>query len=466
MASYNEASTPTPLLCISMKKSNDTVHMKRCLEMACQNDSTTTTISSEMVFDELNALTKQDTTTYLVRDYIGRRSNRQKERLLNHNYEEENDHSESVDYNDYDILPTKVDGGSPVTSFSQTNVEEIDNTTDESLLDVDESCREKMCEWSYRICDYFQTSREIVAIAFSYLDRFNDSTRCDRTAFKLASMTCLYIATKVFHNKQLSVLTLVELSRNEFTTTHIIQMERIILSTLNYKMNPPTAQTFLCQYQCILPMHKVVAVVKKHMKGTSLIEYDTDMTFETQMITNIYDRSTYYSELVVYDYSLITDQRQNVAIACLFNAIYDTILMDENECEAENYEILETYEEIRNDVITMLQTNVTSLTESIHIDRIDEIQERLWYLYSCSADCYQNQQQNSGYINTANRVSASHAAVRKACNHVKASSSYEADRSSSRKEDESMTSGSPVCVVPTRGRVTGLQSDQFSVRIF
>ena len=39
---------------------------------------------------------------------------------------------------------------------------------------VDMVCREKMCEWSYRVCDHFETGREIVAVSFSYLDRLGD----------------------------------------------------------------------------------------------------------------------------------------------------------------------------------------------------------------------------------------------------------------------------------------------------
>ena len=42
---------------------------------------------------------------------------------------------------------------------------------------VDTVCREKMCEWSYRVCDHFQCDREIVAVSFSYLDRFDFTTQ-------------------------------------------------------------------------------------------------------------------------------------------------------------------------------------------------------------------------------------------------------------------------------------------------
>ena len=42
---------------------------------------------------------------------------------------------------------------------------------------VDDICRQKMCEWSYRIVDHFGGSRELVAISQNYVDRFLDQFR-------------------------------------------------------------------------------------------------------------------------------------------------------------------------------------------------------------------------------------------------------------------------------------------------
>lgn len=42
---------------------------------------------------------------------------------------------------------------------------------------VDDLCRQKMCEWSYRIIDTFNGRRELVAMAQNYIDRFLDRYR-------------------------------------------------------------------------------------------------------------------------------------------------------------------------------------------------------------------------------------------------------------------------------------------------
>lgn len=50
---------------------------------------------------------------------------------------------------------------------------------EQEVMDVmtDETCRLKMSEWCYKICDYLGASRETVAIAFNYLDRFLTAER-------------------------------------------------------------------------------------------------------------------------------------------------------------------------------------------------------------------------------------------------------------------------------------------------
>ena len=42
---------------------------------------------------------------------------------------------------------------------------------------IDDACRQKMCQWSYRIVDHIGGSRELVAISQNYVNRFLDQYR-------------------------------------------------------------------------------------------------------------------------------------------------------------------------------------------------------------------------------------------------------------------------------------------------
>ena len=205
-------------------------------------------------------------------------------------------------------------------------------------------CREKMVEWSYRVCDHFHTNREIVAFAFSFLDRFIDRCSCDRTAFKLASMTSLYMAMKVFNSKQISITSLADLSRGEFDVHHISEMEKIILETLDWRLNPPTAQSLIDRLCRLIPLEDEVAVKA------------------------IYERSTFLAEICIYDYELVTEERYLIAVACILNAMEG--MEEDHLCR------------------TLPLQFIASLRSHLCVDlnpcALEHCQERIWSLYSCS----------------------------------------------------------------------------------
>jgi hypothetical protein len=140
-----------------------------------------------------------------------------------------------------------------IDKFPSLPCDDENYDTETGIDPVDSSCRELLTEWEYKIIDHFGLSREIVAISFYYLDRFIAKCKCDRKAYKLAAMTSLFIATKIYNSRQLTIATLATLSRGEFEISHIAQMELIILKTLEWKVNPPTVQSFIHIWDGLLP---------------------------------------------------------------------------------------------------------------------------------------------------------------------------------------------------------------------
>ena len=209
---------------------------------------------------------------------------------------------------------------------------------------VDENCREKMVEWSYKVSDHFRIPREIVAFACSFLDRFVERCGCDRTAFKLAAMTSLYLATKTLNGKQISINTLAELSRGEFTGAHIAEMELIMLDTLKWKLNPPTVQAFIRQILLLMPSRR-----------------NFDM---------IYDRAMFLAELSVFDYAFVPHDRLIIALGCVLISI--PAAMDETLSEF-----------VKTNILEMLRTEYNV---SIDTNLLEKVQQRLFFLYSRSTE--------------------------------------------------------------------------------
>jgi hypothetical protein len=214
-----------------------------------------------------------------------------------------------------------------------------------SIIAVDAVCREKMCEWSYRVCDHFHTGREVAAVSFSYLDRFVDRCSCDRSAFKLAAMTTLYMATKIYGSHRVTISSLAELSRGEFEMSHISEMETIILQTLGWRLHPPTAQCFIDSFYSYLPVPRGPISVA------------------------IYERAIFFAELVLYDYAFVTKKRTLLALASMMNAMEG---MDESTVSNQQ----------QRSFVDIIRTNFKlEFTE----DEIEAVRNRLWYVYSMSA---------------------------------------------------------------------------------
>ena len=258
------------------------------------------------VVDRISIMLRQETSTYACEDYLLRR------KLEN----ETNEHT----------------------------TDPFDDDCPDLIDEVDTLCREKMCEWAYRIVDHFHASRDIVAIAFSYLDKFVDLCSCDRRAFKLAAMTCLYMATKLFNSREISSNSLSQLSRGEFEPAHIIEMEQIILKTLDWRLHPPTAQCFINALYGFLP-------------STSRL-----------VARAIHQRATFFAELALFDYSFVAQTRSVIALAAILNAMEG---MDEKVVsKAQQVQFVQT------------------LRETVKIDypedMVDLIRNRLWFIYSQS----------------------------------------------------------------------------------
>lgn len=143
--------------------------------------------------------------------------------------------------------------------------------------------RFKIAEWSFDVVDHFSFDREVVAIALNYVDRFvlvqstttNSSITTNRhnsgndeeqhqhqigkKEYQLLTLTSLYLAIKL-HGElsnsddrhggmRPSLQVFVHLSRDGFTAADIEHMERKLLNSLQWRVNPPMPVSFI---KCLL----------------------------------------------------------------------------------------------------------------------------------------------------------------------------------------------------------------------
>ena len=94
----------------------------------------------------------------------------------------------------------------------------------------------------------FDLSREVVAVSIDLFDRYlaTQGNKCSGNLALLTSLTTLHIAIKLHDCKKIKLSTLVNLSRGQFGTNHIEEMEWEILV-------PPCADQAIYSTSCIHP---------------------------------------------------------------------------------------------------------------------------------------------------------------------------------------------------------------------
>mmetsp|Transcript_46794 Transcript_46794/g.69229 ORF Transcript_46794/g.69229 Transcript_46794/m.69229 type:complete len:344 (-) Transcript_46794:275-1306(-) len=244
-----------------------------------------------------------------------------------------------------------------------------------SLL-VDEFCREQICEWTFRVVDYFKINREIVAFSMSYLDRFLASYDCERKTFKLAATTSLYLAVKMHETRKFNNLLgiLSDLSRGEFSVRHIEKMERVMLRSLNWLVHPPLPSCFV---------------------GHFILLSSRQSRVKPKIVRNIFDMACFFTELAVFDYHFVTKRPSLIALAGIVLALNTMSL-----------EVLPSTSR------TAFLAKIPRISPDLKhdSDEVTDIRSRLWEVYQRSKECENDkhgdtEDGNSRRISTSSPVS-------------------------------------------------------------
>lgn len=106
--------------------------------------------------------------------------------------------------------------------------------------------REDICEWCYQVIDQCDIDRSIVSIAMSYFDRYLSCLESiNETLVQLVGMTSLFLAVKIHSTRKISVSCISSLSQGYFQDSQILKMERCIILSLRWRLNPPTSVMYL-----------------------------------------------------------------------------------------------------------------------------------------------------------------------------------------------------------------------------
>lgn len=169
---------------------------------------------------------------------------------------------------------------------------------------ADASCRSVMSKWCNEIADYCSYKRETVAIAMNCLDRFM-STRSgqevllDRNLYQLAAMTALYSSVKIHEEQAMDPSLVSTLSRGVHSPQAVEAMESKMLTAIKWRVNPPTAMSFVRSMIDLVPDNIMLSSEKETILDIARLQIETTVT----------------------EYDFCTYKASGIAYACTLNAI-------------------------------------------------------------------------------------------------------------------------------------------------
>jgi hypothetical protein len=169
---------------------------------------------------------------------------------------------------------------------------------------VDASCRFIMSKWCNEIADFCNYKRETVAIAMNCLDRFmstpsGNKILLDRNMYQLAAMTALYSSVKIHEQEAMDPNLVSSLSRGVHSAQAVEAMESKMLTAIQWRVNPPTAMSFVRSMIDLVPDHLMHSCQKE----------------------TVVDIAKLQIEMIVNEYDFCTVNASSVAFACALNAM-------------------------------------------------------------------------------------------------------------------------------------------------
>mmetsp|Transcript_22551 Transcript_22551/g.40643 ORF Transcript_22551/g.40643 Transcript_22551/m.40643 type:complete len:458 (+) Transcript_22551:134-1507(+) len=280
-------------------------------------------MSIEEIADRVMVMQHQETTSYRPVDYL--RSSASVTTTTTHSSSSSPSSSHLNTNGAYESSSSlSLSSSSSSSSHENKSLRERERFNEEHR-----QSRAKMCHWCYQLADICKLSRHAASRSMIYLDRFlatalatgdnnTNNNNIERAKqcfinprdYQLAAMTSLYISIKLHEPLALDASLMAEISQGCYTTYEILQMERVILQSLQWNMNGPTCQEYVALYLGLLDPRS----------------YGYDLGAMKKLL----DVCVFQCELAVGDYDLAMHFTPSiVALGCVLNG-FDWVMADNN----------------------------------------------------------------------------------------------------------------------------------------
>lgn len=139
-------------------------------------------------------------------------------------------------------------------------------------LNINAKMRCILVDWLVDVADEYNIKDETLFLTVNYIDRFLSKVSISRQEFQLLGTAALFIATKYEEIYPPEISEFVYITDDSFNKLQILQMEKVILRTLEFDVSTPTPNYFLEKFSCDLELDKEVFCFAKYLCFLTMLE--------------------------------------------------------------------------------------------------------------------------------------------------------------------------------------------------
>lgn len=155
-------------------------------------------------------------------------------------------------YDSYDIYITECDSSSLLETFNfllqgeknnpmYIHSEYISHVQKHGMKDL---WRERIGSWMFDVGSDYDLDQSMIACAIHYMDQYLSVQSIDKRTLQLLSITSLFVASKMHTSRSITIEEVRDLTADMFSIKEIYDMEKDLVHTLKWRLNPPTSFTF------------------------------------------------------------------------------------------------------------------------------------------------------------------------------------------------------------------------------
>ncbi|CAH2051423.1 unnamed protein product [Thlaspi arvense] len=141
-------------------------------------------------------------------------------------------------------------------------------------IDLNEKMRAILIDWLIEVHDKFDLMNETLFLTVNLIDRFLSKKAVLRKKLQLVGLVALLLACKYEEVSVPVVEDLVLISDKAYTRNDVLEMEKLMLSTLQFNVSLPTQYPFLKRFLKAAQAEKKCEILASFLIELALVEYE------------------------------------------------------------------------------------------------------------------------------------------------------------------------------------------------